>query len=104
MLEDLNENELQLATFMSDLSERCYNAGWMMNLEYVLWSCILNGPRKYGHDNINETDINHLNKLSIIANAWIVFDDETDETAIELKHWKKQFQIAIENNKKLTYD
>ncbi|SDF65142.1 hypothetical protein SAMN05421827_10196 [Pedobacter terrae] len=104
MQKDLTECELQLAIFIGDLSERCYNAGWMLNLEYVLWNCILSGPQKYGHDIINESDITQLNKLSILANAWIVFDNETGETAIELEQWKKQFQIAITNNKRLISD
>ncbi len=101
MLKDLTENEQQLATFMSDLSERCYNAEWMLNLEYVLWNSILNGPRKYGHDIINENDILNLSSLSILADAWIVFDDENEETAVALEQWKKQFRIAIKSNEGL---
>lgn len=102
MLKDLSENELKLATFMSDLSERCYSAVWMLNLEYVLWDSILNGSRKYGQDIINESDISQLSKLSSLSNAWIIFDNETEETAVDLEQWKKQFQIAVKNNKKLT--
>lgn len=102
MLKDLTENELKLATFMSDLSERCYSAAWMLNLEYVLWDSILNDSQKYGQDIINESDINQLSKLSSLANAWIIFDNETEETAVDLEQWKKQFQIAVKNNEKLT--
>jgi len=102
MLKDLTENELKLATFMSDLSERCYSAAWMLNLEYVLWDSVLNGPRKYGQDNIDENDIRQLSRLSTLANTWIIFDDETEETAVTLEQWKKQSQIAVKSNEKLT--
>ena len=81
MLIGLRIKQRQLAEFMSDLSERCYSASWLENLEYILWDTLLNGQRKFGHDNITQQDIVHLNQLSQDSNCWIYFDDKTEETA-----------------------
>ena len=101
MIKDLTRQQQLLADFMSDISERCYYAGWMQNLEYVLWDSLINGERKYGHDNISKNDIDTLRDFSNKANAWIIFSDETEETAVDLHEWKKKFQKDIEQNPKL---
>jgi hypothetical protein len=91
MLADLNLKQQELAVFMSDISERCYSAGWMMDLEYVLWEALTNGERKYGHDIISPSDIIQLKQLSKQCNCWIYFDDINDQTAIELDQWQEKF-------------
>ncbi|WP_165499728.1 hypothetical protein [Pedobacter frigidisoli] len=48
---------------MREISEYCYSAGWMLNLEYALWDALLNGKRKYGQSIISEIDIEILIKL-----------------------------------------
>ena len=92
MLQDLTQPQRQLANLMSDISERCYNAAWMANLEYVLWSAVLSGPTKYGHDVISQHDINQLMQLSEKANAWIVFHEDHEETSFPLEKWKEKFK------------
>ncbi|HEX8427612.1 hypothetical protein [Hymenobacter sp.] len=76
---------------MSDISERCYYAGWLQNLEYVLWNAVLMGPRKYGHGTITREDISELIFLSNRIDSWIVMDDETEETAIALGVWRVKY-------------
>ncbi|MFD2584454.1 hypothetical protein ACFSR6_18295 [Pedobacter vanadiisoli] len=99
MKSHLTEKELKLAHFMSEISERCYAAGWMQNLEYVLWHAAINGERKYGQSYITEDDIATLIKLSADANAWIVFDNKKEETALSLKEWMKKFKIDLKKKK-----
>jgi hypothetical protein len=89
MRKDLTSQQLLLADYMSDISERCYYAGWMQDLEYVLWDAVLHGERKYGHDKISLKDVETLSDLSKAANSWIIFDDNTDETSINCKIGKK---------------
>lgn len=98
MRKDLTSQQLLLVDFMSEISERCYSAGWMQGLEYILWNAILHGQTKYGHDFVSQTDIAMLSDLSKAANAWIVFDDNTEETAIGLYDWKEKFQQDIQQN------
>ncbi len=95
MLQDLTLEQRLLANLMNDLSERCYSAGWMMNLEYVLWDAISNGPREFGRDVITQNDINELKHLSDNCNCWIYFDDEEEEIAIDLLLWQQKFNEEL---------
>ena len=95
MTNDLDTSQRELCDFMSDLSERYYSAGWMTNLEYVLWDAILNGERKYGHGFISNANISKLVELSNQCGCWIYFDGKTEETAIDLIKWKDVFEKEI---------
>jgi hypothetical protein len=37
-----------LLRLMREISERAYHAGWMRDLEFDLWDATVNGPRRYG--------------------------------------------------------
>ena len=98
MRKDLTNQQLLLANYMSDICERCYYANWMQNLEYVLWHAVLHGQRKYGQDIISQKDIEVLSGLSKAVSAWIIFDDNTEEKAIDLNVWKEKFLKDIQQD------
>ena len=93
---DLNTTQSRLMTVMSDISERCYYAGWMQHLEYHLWYAVLNGPIRYGQDNITQSDIDILKDLATSCQSWIVFEEH--EIAIGLDQWKKLYEMALLNH------
>jgi hypothetical protein len=95
MIKHLTTEQERLATFMSEISERCYSAGWIQNLEYVLWDCLITGERKYGYASITKQDIDSLKLFSKTPKCWILFDDTTEETAIDLNTWQKKFQFDV---------
>ncbi|RYZ90662.1 MAG: hypothetical protein EOP06_07645 [Proteobacteria bacterium] len=96
MLKDLTDDQRKLAEVMSDISERCYSAGWMTNLEFVLWDVLITGERSYGHGKITAQDIVELTELSHRCAAWIYFHDDTEETAMDLSSWTKLFREIVE--------
>lgn len=98
MLTDLSHDERQLADLMSAISERCYYAGWIENLEYILWASLNDGVRKYGHDIISQEDIDKLGEYSRDLNCWIYMDEITEETAIDLLTWRKMFDKELIRN------
>jgi hypothetical protein len=98
MFENLTIKQELLARIMSDISERCYCAGWIKNLEYVLWHAMITGERKYGHDVITQRDIDTLKLLSDETNSWIFFDDELYEIAIDLVSWHSKFKNVVSSN------
>jgi hypothetical protein len=95
MIKDLTEDERRLAGFMSEISEKCYSAGWMVDTEYVLWEAIISGPREFGHGKITKEEIEELNKLLNKTKTWIVFDDMKEEMAIPLDKWRTRFTEDI---------
>jgi hypothetical protein len=101
MRKNLTPRQMALADQMSSISERCYYAGWMQNLEYILWDTLKSGERKYGHDWITQQDIDTLKDLAWLANCWIVYDKTFEETTIKLSDWQERFQDAIKKNPKL---
>src|SRR5258706_8627427 len=101
MINDLNEGQKKLDDLMSTISERCYSAGWIENLEYVLWYVLLNGPQKYGQDLITREDIEYLRKDSTKCNCWIIFDDDNCETIINLTEWAAKYNNDISVNPNL---
>ncbi|MCG2616020.1 hypothetical protein LZZ85_17115 [Terrimonas sp. NA20] len=95
MLSNLTTDQFALANLMSKISERCYSAGWMANLEFALWHALLHGPCAYGQGFITETDIANLRSLSDQADCWIVFDDVNEETAISLQTWRHVYSSKM---------
>lgn len=98
MTPNLTIDQKVLADYISAISERCYYAGWITNIEYILWDCLINGARKYGHDYITQQDINFLKSQSIRIGCWIIFDDKDGEIAIDLDKWKTQFKRKVNNH------
>ena len=89
MLLDLNEDQLQLAEFMSSLSEAGFAAGWMKGLEFDLWAILYGTNKKYGRYTLTPSDLDKLRFLSSKCGCWIIFDDKADEVAIPLEAWKE---------------
>lgn len=96
MLTDLTAKQRALADVMSAISEKAYSAGWMKNLEYVVWDALVNGERRYGRTFIAQAETDYLLQLSHACNSWIYFDDKTEETAIDLMQWQERFKTAVE--------
>ena len=94
----LTKEQKKLADFMSDLSEKNYSAAWLENLEYVLWDAVIKGQRKFGQGLISQKDVQQLRELSNSCNSWIYYDEETEETAIDLSSWNKKFESATHDN------
>lgn len=97
----MTPDQKKLADFMSDISERCYYAGWYKNLEYVLWGAINSGQRTYGHGTISDNDISTLKTLADKSNSWIIFSDDSEETALDLNAWTNKFHADINKDANL---
>ena len=97
----LTLEQKKLADFMSEISERCYSAGWLKNLEYVLWDTLTKGTRKFGQDKISHDDIDELKQLSAACNCWIYFDVVKEETNIDLALWTEKFNLTTSRNPKI---
>ena len=90
----MNDKQQALCDFMGEISEEAWYAGWMEDLEYVLWYAVLHGPADYGRKFLDAQTISQLKQLSKEAGGWLVFDDDTWETAVTLPVWESMFWAA----------
>lgn len=77
----------QLMNLMSEISERCWNAGWLMHTEFVLWKAVQEGPIHWGHGTITAEDIARLKQLADLTDGWIVWDDTDGKVFISMEQW-----------------
>jgi hypothetical protein len=89
-----NESVNRLKALMSDISERCWCAGWLVDTEYVLWDAVINGPiQRWGQDEITEEDTAALKVLSDEIGGWIGWKDEKMEPSyVPMSEWLKEFE------------
>jgi hypothetical protein len=98
MLDDLNQDQLKLAGLMSKISEDAFSAGWIEGLEYRLWEISNGGKNSYGGYIVPQEELQQLKFLSDKCGCWIFFDDENEETAIDLESWKNKYNEKMGNN------
>ena len=92
MLRDLTPTQLELANYMSCLSEAAYCASWMDGLEFALWRLVLDGPFKYGQFQLSSEHRRRLIELSNACGGWIYFHGQAEETFSSMHEWLQLFQ------------
>jgi len=91
MMKDLSPDERILAELMSRISEESFSAGWMEGLEFDLWDILKGGDRNYRTHMITQSELDHLQSLSNKCKGWIIFDNENEETFVDIEVWQKMF-------------
>ncbi len=72
------EHRRNLAELMSEISEDCYCAGWIIDNEYGIWEAMYTGNLHYGRDEIDRFKLERCRALSVLTGGWVVWlDDET---------------------------
>jgi hypothetical protein len=86
----------QLDNLMSEISDRCWCAGWLRRTEYVLWKAATDGRLTWGVNSVTPEDVSRLVELSAAAGGWIAWDDGVDETAfVPLDLWRDRYAAAL---------
>lgn len=80
-----------LYQLMSDISERCYFAGWMAGNEFRLWAAVVDPADnlEYGRRAISPNEVTELRALSETLGGWIVWGD--DEMGLKIDDWGPYF-------------
>ena len=101
----LTAEERELTAKISELSERCYYAGWLHDCEYEIWSMAVNGIPKnrndpqlaWGHCSPDDlaTAVEEIASLARSIDRWVVWDDAIDADmavrAVDLTRWVEMF-------------
>lgn len=79
-----------LYELMSDISEDCYCARWMMGNEFRLWDALTNpdDDRRYGQDSITDEQVRGLRVLSDLAGGWWKWDHHKGRVFVNLEDWR----------------
>lgn len=90
-----------LAEAMSDISEECWCAEWLMGCEYDLWRMLHGGSREWGMGEVAEVDIERLRELSAECGGWIYWSRGMggSETYAPLEEWLVMFERREEQNR-----
>jgi hypothetical protein len=76
-----------LLRMMSDLSEDCWCAGWMTDLEFTLWTAVETGNKDFGFG-MRECDLSRLKHLHEMAGGWWVWEKgEADNRFVTTEEW-----------------
>jgi len=108
--QDLTADERALAQAMSDVSEGCFYAGWLGELEYSLWDLATNGAAAaslnpaaskfaWGHCGADELEALLATAIDLAQQCkrWIVWDGDmatdalTKVRAVDLDDWLVMF-------------
>jgi len=76
---------------MSKISEDAFSAGWLDGLEYELWENLDRSMSSYCKHIIPHEELEQLRFLSDKCGCWIIFDNDHEETALDLESWEKKF-------------
>lgn len=84
---------------MSDLSEDCYCAGWLIGCEYTLWHFVLTGPGDWGQSRVAREDIDAMRALSEKCGGWVAWRDDIGNVFVPLAEWLSMYTAETERAK-----
>lgn len=86
-----NDKQRELYETMSNISENCYCAGWIIGNEYEIWQDLQTGNRHYGLAEIDSDALEKCRRLSQELGGWIVWCDADDEPNLPIEEWGPRF-------------
>ena len=100
--DDFDEKQRELYETMSDISEDCYCAGWMIGLEFALWSALQDGDRRYGFSEMDAQQLAKCRELAKELDGWIVWVDDDTDPNLPAAEWGPRFLSMSEWLPKVT--
>lgn len=93
---NLTDKQRELSDRMSDISDLCWFAWWMIGLEYQLWELVLLGPKQICYATPTIEEIANLKRLSDECGGWIVWrDTDESETFVPMDEWLEIYHRKI---------
>lgn len=94
----LTPEALELADFMEMISEDCYCAGWVGDLEFALWEIVQKGEAvEFGKGEITINDIARLKQFSDAAGGWIRWDEINFRGFVAMTDWFAMYSDYVSN-------
>lgn len=95
LYDGMDEDEKALCALMSDISEKCWCAGWLDGTEYILWGMLnmfhnltlTHDSLHWGQDSVDIVELVKLSHYSHITKKWIVWSD-LGNVAVDIPQWE----------------
>lgn len=89
----MNWKHRALVGMISEISERCYCAGWNGDIEYHLWRMLedTTAPRQYGLDEVWRWELRDLREISAEIGGWIYYRDDQTVPGLPCAKWGPRF-------------
>lgn len=87
----LTPDQQELASLMSEISESCYCAGWMRDLEYALWHMMVTGKAELARYRLPPATRDRLKALYERTGGWITFETNEGEVFVPADEWGHRF-------------
>lgn len=82
-----------LRTLMTEISERCWCAGWIGGLEFALWASLDHrADESYGQGFIYSGNKRQLARLALQAGGWWVMTDNFEEVFLSMPEWAEFYE------------
>jgi hypothetical protein len=91
-MSELTDDKAELAGLMSELSERCYCAGWLDGLEFTLWDYVCGQSNSGVWSMIEPDELTQLTKLAASIGGWIFWHPDHAATFIPLAEWLEMYR------------
>lgn len=78
-----SESAAALRAEMEHFSQHHFSAGWLSDLEFLLWDSITGGIRRQLAERLTDADITRLQDLSAKGGGWWCWPSEAEYTAHE---------------------
>jgi hypothetical protein len=88
---EFSDGHRELYETMSDISEDCYCAGWMMGLEFALWDALQDGDLRYGQGLMDVDQLEKCRTLSTKLDGWIIWIDDSIDAELPASEWGPRF-------------
>ena len=86
------EEQDALLSYMRDLSEDLFSAGWLSSLEFILWSMLLGHEDSSGRE-LSSFQKRYIHFLSDQAGGWFYWPEEENKACyIPLNKWVEIYE------------
>jgi hypothetical protein len=77
-----------LVQMMGDISEDCWFAEWMHDLEFILWDAMTTGKMSFGWGMVKERDLIRMKHLHEVAGGWWIWaEGEENRRFVTTEEW-----------------
>ncbi len=89
--EDLTDGQLDLYDRMSEISEDCYCASWVIDNEYAIWEALTSSDSAQAKGRMNPRLLKRCQMLSMEIGGWIYWADTTTRADLPCETWGPRF-------------